>query len=392
MQASTALPKTSVRREAVLIAVLSAIAVVGLVIVFALVSRFRIWQSVLAGRTYQHGLNEMRFGNPGEAVEYFRSTLAFQPDDFDYQFSLAQALETAGRFDEAEAYLRNLWERQPQSGSVNLQLARLAAHRDQTTDVLRYYHNAIYGIWKSDSDRSRWEARTELVNYLISKNDVTQAQAELIAMQAGLPADPDLHMQVANLFAKIQDYEHALAEYRQVRQLDRKNVQAAAQAGIAAFKLGHFRSAQHSLEAALYGGDRDPTVRNLLETTWMIFSASPFRRGLSLQDRMARVRSNFQTAVHRLETCMAAHGESTPSASSPAAPAGPSAFQQLSTREDELKSDMRPRSALDDPDLREDVMDFVFDVEEQTETMCGPATGPDLALLLLGRSREVAEQ
>jgi hypothetical protein len=37
-------------------------------------------------------------------------------------------------------------------------------------------------------------------------------------------------------------------------------------------------------------------------------------------------------------------------------------------------------------------MDTVFDVEEKTAEECGSPSGADLALLLLGRSREAAEQ
>src|SRR5581483_5281329 len=273
MEVSRALPKQSIRREALIVAVLAAVAVAALLLVFALVSRFRDWRSTLADRTYRHGRNELAFGSAGQAIEYFRSALFFDPDNFDYQFSLAQALENAGRFDEAEAYLRNLWEREPQSGSVNVQLARLAAHRGETRDVLRYYHNAIYGIWKSDPDQNRRIARLELVDFLIANNDVTQAQAELIAMQAGLPSDPRLHTQLANLFMSISDYEHAFAEFREARQLDRQNIQPLAGAGIAAFKLGRFRTALHFLDAAVKAGDRDPEIRNMLETAELVISS-----------------------------------------------------------------------------------------------------------------------
>src|SRR5436305_11080195 len=113
MAASTPLAKPTARREAAVITVLSAVAVLGLVAVFALIVRFRTWQSSLASRTYQHGLNELQFGQSEEAIQYFRSALSFQPENFDYQFSLAEALEKANRFDEAESYLRTLWERQP---------------------------------------------------------------------------------------------------------------------------------------------------------------------------------------------------------------------------------------------------------------------------------------
>jgi tetratricopeptide (TPR) repeat protein len=390
MAASTPLAKPTARREAAVITVLSAIAVLGLVTVFALIVRFRTWQSSLASRTYQHGLNELQFGESEDAIQYFRSALSFQPENFDYQFSLAEALERANRFDEAETYLQTLWERQPQNGEVNVQLARLASHRHHTTDVLRYYHNAIYGIWKSDPDQNRRAARVQLVNFLIANNDVTQAQAELIAMQAGLPSDPNLHLQVADLFTKIQDYEHALAEYREVRQVDHKNVAAAAGAGEAAFKLGRFRTAQHFLEAALYGGDRDVAVRNMLETTWLIFAANPFRRGLSVSERIERVQTDFKTASDRLKNCMAAHGETEVAPGTP--PSAPTAAQQLASQEAELKPTVRRISELNDSNTREDVMDFVFEAEEQSQSMCGGASGTDLALLLLGRGREVADQ
>lgn len=390
MAAATPLAKPTARREAAVITVLSAVAVLGLVTVFALVVRFRTWRSSLASRTYQHGLNELQYGNSDEAIQYFRSALSFQPENSDYQFSLVEALEKAGRFDEAETYLQSLWERQPQNGEVNLELARLAAHRHQTNDVLRYYHNAIYGIWKTNPDQNRRAARLELVNFLIAHNDVTQAQAELIAMEAGLPQDPNLRLQVANLFIKIQDYEHALDEFREVRQLDHKNAAGAAGAGIAAFNLGRFRTAQHFLEAALYGGDRDPAVSNLLETTWLIFSVNPFRRGLSLYERIERVQNDFKLASDRLKNCMAAHGETEVHGGTPSSTT--SATQQLVAREDDLQPTVRRSSDLEDPDTREDVMDFVFDAEEQSQSMCGAATGPDLALILLGRSREVADQ
>ncbi len=384
MEVSATLPKRTIRGEALVIAVLSAIAVVALLVVFGLVSRFRSWQSTLAQRTFRHGLNELAYGNPSDAIEYFRSALFFQPENFDYQLSLAQALENAGQFDQAEAYLENLWERQPQSGAVNLQLGQLAAHRHQTTDVLRYYHNAIYGLWKSDPDQNRRMARVQLVDFLIDIHDVTQAQAELIAMQAGLPSDPQLHMELAKLFMRLPDYQHALAEFREVVQLDRRNVEAAAGAGTAAFHLGQFRTAIHFLDIAVKSGSHDPDVHDMLETASLVASRNPGARGLSVAERTSRVKHDFETATHRLQGCFDAQRDNGQPASSP--------LQQLSTNVAELAVKMKRRAALNDPDFRSEIMDTVFDVEEKTAEECGSPSGADLALLLLGRSREAAEQ
>src|SRR5215471_3771815 len=117
------------RREAAVLLTFSAIAIVGGVGVFALVNRFHQWRGSLAEQLYEIGQRELQSGNPAKAIEDFRSALAFQPDNDEYQLSLGHSLEAAGRYDEAESYLLNLWERQPQDGMVNLQLARLAAHR-----------------------------------------------------------------------------------------------------------------------------------------------------------------------------------------------------------------------------------------------------------------------
>jgi len=393
MEISQTLPKRTIRGEALIIAVLAGVAVAGLLLVFALVKRFHDWQAVLADRNYRHGINEMSYGTAPQAIEYFRSALFFQPDNFDYQLSLAQALEGAGRYDEAEAYLQNLWDREPQSGMVNLQLGRLAAHAHKTTAALRYYHNAIYGLWNSDSDQNRRVARVELVNFLIANSDITQAQAELIAMQAGLPADPKLHMQVANLFMRLPDYEHALAEFREARQLDRHSAEAAAGAGIAAFNLGRFRTAVRFLDTAVKSGDRDPNIRGMLETALLVLGSNPQAHGISLQERVARVQKNFQIAKDRLQQCMQARGENV-SAAPPAvnSQTGGTSLQPLSARMSDLRAKLRRKTALNDPDFRDTVMDFVYDVEEDTEDACGTPTGSDLALLLLGRSEEAAEE
>src|SRR5207244_11171271 len=175
-------------------------------------------------------------------IEDFRSALAFDRDNPLYQFRLAQALEAEGRFDEAESYLINLWEHQPQNGMVNVQLARLAAHRQSTNRALRYYHNAIYGIWDSNPDENRRAARFELIEFLLKQKARTQVQSELIAMEAGLPSDPQLHLKVAELFLESDDYANALAQSRQALQLDRKNVQATARAGEARVDLGRYRT------------------------------------------------------------------------------------------------------------------------------------------------------
>jgi hypothetical protein len=75
------------------------------------------------------------------------------------------------------AYLVNLWEREPENGLVNLELARIAVQRADTERALRYYHNAIYAIWPGDQEVQRRDARLEPIEYLLRINVKTQAQA-----------------------------------------------------------------------------------------------------------------------------------------------------------------------------------------------------------------------
>ncbi len=80
----------------------------------------------------------------------------------------------------------NLWDRQPEDGLVNLELARIAVQKEQTEQALRYYHNAIYATWPEDQpddqEGKRREARLELIGFLLRTNARAQAESELIAL------------------------------------------------------------------------------------------------------------------------------------------------------------------------------------------------------------------
>jgi tetratricopeptide (TPR) repeat protein len=361
---------------------LSAIAILAIAGVFALVKRFHHWQGSLASRLYENGQRELQSGNPAKAIEDFRSALAFEGDNYQYQLSLAEALEAAGRYDEAESYLLNLWERQPQDGMVNLQLARLAAHRHLINQVLRYYHNAIYGIWQQNPDQSRRMARLELIDYLIRDNSLTQAQAEIIAMVAGLPPDPQLLHRAAGLFMEIGDYQNALDQFRRAYQLDHNSLEAAQGAGEAAFKLGRYKTAQRYLQIAVNGGRTQAS--DILNTVELILSSDPFRQNLPAQQRLHRTERAYEAASNRLQSCMNSHGNTGTSNGAP------SPLQKL----DQQRQQLRPklRGAAQDPDLLDSIMNFAFDVEETADQECGLTTGIDRALLLIGRNRERVER
>ena len=95
--------------------------------------------------------------------------------------------------------------------------------------------------------RNRDRARIELIQFLLQKNARAQADSELIALAAALPADPNAHLQAAQLFAQAQDYSGALAQYEEVLRLDPANSAALAGAGQTAYRSGNYAVAQRYL-------------------------------------------------------------------------------------------------------------------------------------------------
>jgi tetratricopeptide (TPR) repeat protein len=392
MPSSSELPAPTGHREVLVTIALIGIATLASVAVFGLVTRFRAWEHHLAEKLYRQGDQALQLNVPAVAIDDFRSALSFDEDNDRYQFSLAQALEADRRAEEARSYLLDLWERKPQDGAVNLELGRLSAQQTVTDRALRYYHNAIYGLWDKDPEANRHRARVELINYLLQRNERTQAESEIIAMQAGLPADPKLHAQVASLFARIQDYDRALDQYRRALELHPNDPAALAGAGDSAFHLGHFRSATRYLRAAVAQDPRDDHSRQLLQTASLVLDASPFEKRLSARDRQNRLRSAFDIASKKLFVCMdeqsrkSGNHVSTGSPDPHLQPSPQRDLQNLSERYTALQQSIRRTAFLDDPDSVDQLMDYIVGVEERTRD-CGPSTPIDQALLLVSQYR-----
>ncbi len=382
------------RREALVLLTLLAVTAAALAAVGALVRRFRSWQDALGHRMNERGQLTLKAGQPSQAIQFFRSALVFNRDDSAALLNLAESLMAENRLDEAESYFHTLWDRQPQDGTVNLELARLAARRGQLTPALRYYHNAIYGIWGSDPVGNRISARFELIDFLFQQNAVTQAESELIAMEAGLPADSQLHTRVGQLFLRIPDYRNAEGEFLQALKLDRNNEAAAAGAGRSAFRLGHYRTAVLYLDAALAKAPHDQSTRDMLDTARLVLETDPFLRNLSALERQERTLKAYRAAAKRLDDCMKAQGGTARVADAANQGSTPAmaALHDLSTRERQLRSQMRPGRLGRNPELPAAAMSFVFEVEEETTPACGEPSGLDLSLLLIGRNREGVER
>lgn len=365
------------KREPLILAVLSALAVVAFLAVGGLSRIYHQQQAALGDRWFTRGVADLQSRHFDRAVSEFRTALLYSRDNYTYQLDLAEALIGLKKTNEAYAYLVNLWEREPENGLVNLELARIAVQRGETEQALRYYHNAIYAIWPGDQEVQRRNTRLELIEYLLSINAKTQAQGELIALAENLGEDPAMHARVGDLFFQAGDYEHALAEYRQSLKLDRHNAAALAGAGRAAFELGRYDIAQHYLEAAVAGTPNDTQSAELLKTTELVLRMDPFRRQIPVNQRHQIVIQAFNAAGERLKSCPAI--DSSANTGSQPGPAEKWASMKAQITEPGLRRN---------PDLVEQAMNLVFDIERQTSAVCGPPTGIDLALFLISKLHE----
>jgi tetratricopeptide (TPR) repeat protein len=369
------------RQEPVILALLSGLAVIFFVAVTALSHLYQAQQEFLGNRWFMRGTTDLKQRHFDAAVTEFRSALLYSRDSYAYQLNLAESLIGLKRTGEAYAYFINLWDREPENGLVNLELARIAAQKSETEPALRYYHNAIYATWPGDEQVQRRETRLELIGYLLNINAKAHAQAELIALAANLEDDPSQQARVGDLFVQTQDYEHALAEYRLSLKAQPHDPAALAGAGLAAFQLGRYNIAERYLQAAMSANPNDAQSAARLKAAALIMQMDPFQRQISVAQRDRIVLEAFAAAGQRLESCSAAGAAKGPATIPVAQPA-------LSEEWAKMKPQITEPGLRRDPDLVNTAMELVFSIERQTSNACGAASETDAALLLIAKLHE----
>ncbi|HEY1658551.1 MAG TPA: tetratricopeptide repeat protein [Candidatus Sulfotelmatobacter sp.] len=389
------LPRLVQRSATMILIVLTVAAALAFAAVTHLVTRYTLNQQARGRKLYQVGLTAADSGHYDDAIDAFRAALTCDPSNSQYQLSLARALRDSNdprRLEEAESYLITLWQRTPQDAAVNLALARVAAHRGSIEDATRYYHNAMYGVWNSDPDANRNRARVELIQFLLNKGALAQADSELIALSTALPPDPAEQLQAARLFEKARDYNGALARYEEVIRIAPLNTAALNGAGETAYRSGNYELAQHFLNDAVNVNPTDADSRQLLASAEMILKTNPFRSHISDAERNRRIAADFAQAEQRLTDC-AAQAKVDLKASAPTAadfPASPlPALQALWLT---TKPDLDRLHSPAETDLPDTIMDVVFQIEQKTASVCGPPQGMDQALSLISQKREAASQ
>jgi len=371
--------------------VLTLAAVAGFAAVSHLVNRYNLNQQARGRKLYAQGVAEIQAARFDDAIAAFRAALSCDPANSQYQLDLARALRDSNdkdRLDEAESYMLALWQRAPQDAAVNLALARVAARRGSIEDATRYYHNAMYGVWPSEPDANRNRARVELIKFLLEKNARAQADSELIALTAALPQDLSGHLQAARLFERAGDYAGALNQFQEILRFDPANAAALAGAGETAYRSGDYVLAQEHLRRAVAANPADANSRQLLASTDLVLGANPFHSHISDAERNRRITSAFTQAQDRLAHCAQQAGVDLKAAANPTS----SALVNLQDLWLHTQPDLKLLRSPAETDLPDAIMDVVFQIEQQTNIICGQPQGLDLALLLISQKREAATQ
>src|SRR5689334_18649899 len=131
-------------------------------------ARNRAMNVEIASGWYRLGQQQLKAGETKGAIEAFRNATTNDHDNGEYTLALSTALATADHIEEARQALLRLRAAAPENGEINLNLARLSAKEGKLAEAVRYYHNALFGIWPPDRTTvQRPKVRTELVQFLL---------------------------------------------------------------------------------------------------------------------------------------------------------------------------------------------------------------------------------
>ena len=362
-------PDAFIHREIPQIGVLIAIAIVAFLVTRAVAANNREMTFRDAEAWYERGQRLMSAGRLEDAISSLRRASVRNRYERKYALALANALERNHDTEAARAALLTLREASPEDAEVNVALARLAAERQDVTEALRFYHNALYAPWPSDSARERREARFELIDFLLQHKQEGRALSELLAIAADLPDEPAVHVRVGQLFARAGDSRQALNQYEQALRLAPADTNALAGAGTTAFALGDYLQARNYLRRA--PGNLDDVARTQ-ETVDLVLANDPLASRIGSAERRRRLAASLDYADERLKGCEQVGAE----------PNSTATFQEeIANLHEQLKA-----SAVIDQDSIESGVDLFGRIEQHLAKTCPPLTTQDQALALIARS------
>ena len=374
-----------VQREVVLLVLLCAITVPLFLFTRTMAARNRSRNLDVGNIWYQLGQQQLRWGKTHQAIESFRNATTKDHDNASYTLALANSLAAENHIDEARQALLRLRIAAPESGEINLNLARLDAREDKMSEAVHYYHNALYGVWPPDQTASqRSKVRTELVRFLLAAGDSSQALSELLLLSSDIPDNAPAHDNVGRLFLESGDPQHALEQFTRAIRLNPKDADAFAGAGRASFDLGDYADARRYLETAKAGGSKSSEAPQLLDTAKLIFIRDPLAPRLGTEERVRRLTDDLKFVSDELQSCLVSKQDEEKSRV---------VLQPLlGELVDGLENQFQAKQLRQDPEGFRTGLSLIERAEAATSQICGESSAVHNALLLIGKKNGIIEQ
>ncbi len=344
---------------------------------------FSAHRAGLARRWSARGRESLQAGRPEEAIAALQTALSYAPGTPAYEELLAQALGAAGRTEESYNYFMGLWAAEPGSGTINLQLARLAARRNDRSAAVNFYRASIYGTWEGDGVARRAAVRLELARYLIAAGDPAAARMELLIAGGNAPETYARDMALGDLLQQADDPADARSYYRKAAAARPGDAAPIEAEGRTAYQTGDYESAYRLLARALAEraarhatAPQDADDSRMMGQAARILELDPLPK-LPANQRVARILAARTIARRRLNACSAQLG---------GGPAAPQDLQSLATRWAGPDGTSRAATLLNDPARQSTALQLAYDTEIEASKLCGAPTGDDALLLRMAVS------
>ena len=202
----------------------------------------------LLARIYVSTLGDMNAGevqqeNLNKAVEQFEALLKLDPMDAYSALWLARLYRFENRHTEAEAVLRGIVQRNPDSGPALEQLSQLLIDQGRSAEAIDLLKRAAGG----DSSPDAYDLLGNA--YAQSKDFARAEQAYRKAVEID-PDDPDHRRGLAQALLSQQKYAGALEQYRKLAQADPGNAENHVRMAQINRRLGQFDEAAANLQQA----------------------------------------------------------------------------------------------------------------------------------------------
>jgi Flp pilus assembly protein TadD len=264
----------------------------------------RAESQIEATRLFQQGQSLMNQGESLKAVDKISEAIAIERTNRDYLRTLARAQFAAGENSDAEATLTGLLNSNSTDGLANLLMARVMVKEGRAADAESYFHRAIYGYWKEDSEGNRRRARLELIDLLAQQNSKEELLAELLPLQADSPKDLGTRTKLGQLFLLAGTPSRAADVFRGILHEAPANTVAYEGMGQAEFAQGEYRAAERDFQAAVRITPSDPAGRHWLDLCNELLHLDPTLRGLGVSERWRRSLALLELVQDDVSSCL----------------------------------------------------------------------------------------